>query len=44
MHLKLVSEMLGHAQVAITLDTYSHATPPMHPEAADVLERVLGGG
>lgn len=41
-HPKIVSEMLGHAQVSITLDTYSHATPSMHHEAADVLDRVLG--
>jgi site-specific recombinase XerD len=26
-HPKIVSEMLGHATVAITLDLYAHATP-----------------
>lgn len=31
---KLVSEMLGHASVAITLDLYSHAAQTMHREAA----------
>jgi integrase len=33
-HPKVVSERLGHATVAITLDTYSHAIPAMHEEAA----------
>ena len=31
---KVVSERLGHATVAITLDTYSHAIPAMQEEAA----------
>jgi integrase len=40
-HPKLVSEMLGHATVAITLDLYSHATPAMHREAARTLDTLL---
>jgi integrase len=40
-HPKLVSEMLGHATVAITLDLYSHATPTMHREAANTLDALL---
>jgi hypothetical protein len=35
--------MLGHATVAITLDTYSHATPAMHREAARVMDALLSG-
>lgn len=42
-HPKLVSEMLGHSTVAITLDVYSHVTPAMHREAARVMDEVLGG-
>ena len=34
-HPKVVSERLGHATVAITLDTYSHAIPAMQEEAAE---------
>lgn len=34
-HPKVVSERLGHASVGITLDTYSHAIPAMHEEAAE---------
>jgi integrase len=40
-HAKLVSDMLGHASVGITLDTYSHALPSMHREAAQVMEELL---
>ena len=36
-HPKVVSERLGHATVAITLDTYSHAIPAMHEEAAALI-------
>ncbi|MDQ6852648.1 MAG: site-specific integrase [Actinomycetota bacterium] len=39
---KIVSEMLGHAQIAITLDLYSHVTPTMQETAAAALDRVLG--
>ena len=33
-HPKIVSERLGHATVAMTLDVYSHAVPHMQSEAA----------
>ena len=42
-HPKVVSEMLGHASVQITLDTYSHVTPTMLRVAADAMESVLAG-
>jgi integrase len=38
---KIVSEMLGHARIAITLDTYSHVLPNMHNEAAKAIEDAL---
>lgn len=34
-HPKIVSEMLGHSSVSITLDIYSHAVPTLHRDAAD---------
>ena len=40
---KVVSEMLGHATVAVTLDIYSHVLPDMQQDAAAMLERVLYG-
>lgn len=41
-HPKIVQERLGHASVAITLDTYSHAAPGMQADAAAELGRLLG--
>lgn len=38
---KIVSEMLGHATIAITLDTYSHVLPTMQEGAIRALEQVL---
>lgn len=32
-NVKVVSEMMGHANIAITLDTYSHVLPTMQAEA-----------
>ena len=40
-NLKIVSEMLGHANIAITLDTYSHVLPDMQEKAARALEEAL---
>jgi integrase len=42
-HPKVVSEALGHASVAITLDLYSHVMPTMSRTAADAIESVFGG-
>ena len=38
---KIVSEMLGHATIAITLDTYSHVLPNMQDRAARALQDAL---
>jgi integrase len=40
-HPKFVQELLGHASVAITLDTYSHMLPGMGSQAADAIESAL---
>jgi len=40
-HPKLVQELLGHASVAITLDTYSHMLPGMGDQAAVAMENAL---
>ncbi len=41
-HPKVISERLGHATIAITLDTYSHAIPAMEEEAAERIAALLG--
>jgi integrase len=40
---KVVSEQLGHASVAFTLDTYSHVLPHMQEAAAAQVEALLFG-
>lgn len=40
-HPKIVSEMLGHSSIAITLDLYSHVTPTMQREAVAAMDNVL---
>jgi len=41
-HPKVVSERLGHATIAITLDIYSHVTPSIARDAANVVaSRIL---
>ena len=42
-HPKIVSERLGHATVAFTLDTYSHVVPGMQEAAAKAFDEVLQG-
>ena len=40
-HPKYVQELLGHANIAITLDTYSHVIPGMGDHAARAMEDAL---
>ena len=40
-HPKVVSEMLGHATITLTLDTYSHLLPVMHQQAAAAMDAIL---
>ena len=41
-HPKIVSEVLGHSTIGITLDLYSHVTPTMQRAAAQAMDEVLG--
>jgi integrase len=41
-HPKYVQELLGHASIAQTLDTYSHVLPGMGGGATDAIEDALG--
>ena len=40
-HPKLVQEMLGHSNVSITLNTYSHVSEDMQQEAAERIGAAL---
>lgn len=37
-HPKIVSERLGHSNISITLDTYSHVLPGMQESAIEALD------
>ena len=38
---KIVQEMMGHATISQTMDTYSHVTPGMGDVAAEAMENAL---
>lgn len=41
-HPKVVSEMLGHSQIGITMNLYSHVLPNMQRDAPAAMDRLLG--
>ena len=42
-HPKVISERLGHANIGVTLDTYSHAIPALQEEAAELIASEVSG-
>lgn len=42
-HVKVVSERLGHSSIQITLDTYSHVLPNLQSDAAETLDQAIFG-
>lgn len=42
--MKVVSERLGHANVAFTMSIYQHVLPGMQAEAANTFFRLIGDG
>lgn len=42
-HPKVVQELLGHSQISMTMDTYSHVLPSMLHEAMNELNDIFGG-
>lgn len=41
-HMKIVSERLGHANIRMTMDTYTHIDTTLQRQAADVMDRLFG--
>jgi hypothetical protein len=41
-HPRVVMETLGHSQVSLTLDTYSHVLPGLQTEAAKRMQDAIG--
>lgn len=42
-HPKVVQELLGHSNISVTLDIYSHILPSMQQEAMNRLDNLFGG-
>ena len=42
-HPKIVQEILGHSQISMTMDIYSHILPTMQEEAMHKIDEALGG-
>lgn len=42
-HVKFVQELLGHSDVSLTLNVYSHVLPDMGDAAAGAMDDALGG-
>nr|WP_166695561.1 tyrosine-type recombinase/integrase [Bacillus cereus] len=40
-NVKVISERLGHSNIKITLDTYSHVLPTMQEDAVNKIEDIL---
>ena len=40
-HPRVVMEILGHSQISLTMDTYSHVVPSLQREAADRMDTLL---
>ena len=40
-HPKIMSELLGHSTIALTMDTYSHVMPGMQQEAANKVDQIF---
>ena len=41
-HPRLVQEQLGHSQISLTLDTYSHVLPALQKECGAAMDRLFG--
>jgi integrase len=39
---RVVQERLGHTQISLTLQTYSHVLPDLQRQAAEKIDRMLG--
>ena len=40
-HPKVVSDRLGHATIAVTIDTYSHVAPSLDADAANTVAAAI---
>ena len=40
-HAELISKVLGHSTIVLTLNAYSHVIPAMHGDAAAAMDAVF---
>ena len=40
----MVMDILGHSQIAVTMNIYSHVIPAMQQDAAGQMDAMLGDG
>ena len=43
-HPRVVMAILGHSQISLTMNTYSHVVPTLQKEAARRMDDLLSGG
>lgn len=43
-HARVVMEILGHSQISLTMNTYSHVIPSLERDAANRMNAILSGG
>jgi integrase len=39
---RTIMEVLGHSEIGVTMNTYTHALAQLREDAADAIDRVLG--
>ena len=40
---RVIMEVLGHAEIGVTMNTYAHVLPVLRQEAADAIDELFGG-
>jgi len=43
-HPRVVMETLGHSQISVTMNKYSHVLPVLQRDAANKMDAILAGG
>ena len=41
---RVIMEVLGHAEIGVTMNTYAHVLPVLRQEAADAIDELFGAG
>jgi integrase len=39
---RVIMEVLGHAEIGVTMNTYAHVLPALRQEAADAMDDLFG--